>query len=127
MVFVVRICQAGKPPPGSPALMPLPSSTYTCTFTSVLAIMSLSSLSLWDSELVVPPLADSGVVNGIDTAQKQMEYIKKNIAPLVGDSYLFLWLNQLLDHFSPSLSSTIATVAYNPADIERYGYPADNL
>ena len=40
--------------------------------------------------LIVLPLANSRIVEGLETAQKHMEYLKKNFAPLVEDTIKFL-------------------------------------
>ncbi|KAK3821114.1 MAG: hypothetical protein J3Q66DRAFT_438033 [Benniella sp.] len=56
----------------------------------VLTLMHMIKYGITVAGLVVPPLANSGVVSGIDSAQKHMDYIKKNIAPLVDDTIKFL-------------------------------------
>jgi len=56
----------------------------------VLTLMHMIKYGMTIAGIVVPPLASSRLVNEIDTAKKHMEYIKKNIAPLVDDTINFL-------------------------------------
>ncbi|KAF9923629.1 hypothetical protein BGZ65_008762, partial [Modicella reniformis] len=56
----------------------------------VLTLMNMIKYGVVVAGLVVPSLANSKIVEGLDTAQKQLEYLKKNIVPLVDDSINFL-------------------------------------
>ncbi|KAF9356328.1 hypothetical protein BGX34_009990 [Mortierella sp. NVP85] len=56
----------------------------------VLALMYMVKYGIMAAGIVVPPLASSKVMDGLDTAEKHMDYLKKNIGPLVDDSIAFL-------------------------------------
>ncbi|KAF9981657.1 hypothetical protein BGZ65_003707 [Modicella reniformis] len=56
----------------------------------VLTLMQMIKYGIVAAGLVVPPLANFKIVDGLDTAQKHLEYLKKNIAPLVEDTIGFL-------------------------------------
>ncbi|KAK3821018.1 MAG: hypothetical protein J3Q66DRAFT_332457, partial [Benniella sp.] len=67
-----------------------PSAFFERFGSYVLTVMNMIKYGITAAGLVVPSLASSGIVNGIDTAQKHMDYIKKNIGPLVDDTIKFL-------------------------------------
>ncbi|KAF9350202.1 hypothetical protein BGX34_001356, partial [Mortierella sp. NVP85] len=67
-----------------------PSAFFERFGSYVLTVMNMIKYGITAAGLVVPSLASSGIVNGIDTAQKHMDFIKKNIAPLVDDTIKFL-------------------------------------
>jgi len=56
----------------------------------VLRLMQMIKYGITAAGLIVPPLANSKIVEGLDTAQKHMDYLKKNFAPLVDDTIKFL-------------------------------------
>jgi len=56
----------------------------------VLTLMHMIKYGIAVAGLVVLPLANSGVISGIDSTQKHMEYIKNNITLLVDDTIRFL-------------------------------------
>ncbi|KAK3813098.1 MAG: hypothetical protein J3Q66DRAFT_412498, partial [Benniella sp.] len=56
----------------------------------ILALMYMVKYGIMAAGVVVPPLASSKVMDGLDTAEKHMDYLKKNIGPLVDDSIAFL-------------------------------------
>ncbi|KAK3821021.1 MAG: hypothetical protein J3Q66DRAFT_437962 [Benniella sp.] len=56
----------------------------------VLTLMHMIKYGITAAGLIVPPLANSKIVEGLESAQKHMDYLKKNIAPLVDDTIKFL-------------------------------------
>ncbi|KAF9353414.1 hypothetical protein BGX34_011579 [Mortierella sp. NVP85] len=56
----------------------------------LLTLMNMIKYGITAASLVVPPLATSKIVDGIDAAQKHLEYLKKNIAPLIDDTIKIL-------------------------------------
>ena len=56
----------------------------------VLTLMHMIKYGITTAGIVVPPLANSKIVDGIDTAQKHLDFLKKNFAPLVDDTIKFL-------------------------------------
>jgi len=67
-----------------------PSAFFDRYGTYVLTLMHMIKYGVTAAGLIVPPLATSKIVEGLDTAQKHLEYLKKNIAPLVDDTIKFL-------------------------------------
>ena len=56
----------------------------------VLTLMHMIKYGITAASVVVPPLATSKIVDGIDAAQKHLEYLKRNIAPLIDDTIRLL-------------------------------------
>ncbi|KAG0003305.1 hypothetical protein BGZ65_001840 [Modicella reniformis] len=56
----------------------------------VLTLMQMIKYGIVTAGLFVPPLANFRIVDGLDTTQKHLEYLKKNIVPLVADTIDFL-------------------------------------
>ncbi|KAG0246584.1 hypothetical protein B0O80DRAFT_501505 [Mortierella sp. GBAus27b] len=56
----------------------------------VLTLMYMIKYGIVAAGLVVPPLANSKIVEGLDSTQKYVEYLRKNIVPLVDDTISFL-------------------------------------
>ncbi|KAG0231769.1 hypothetical protein BGX31_005357 [Mortierella sp. GBA43] len=54
------------------------------------AMMYMIKFGISAAGIAVPPLANFKVVDGLDSAQKYMDYLKKNIGPLVDDTIKFL-------------------------------------
>ncbi|KAK3821161.1 MAG: hypothetical protein J3Q66DRAFT_438072 [Benniella sp.] len=67
-----------------------PSAFFDRYGSYVLTLMHMIKYGVTAAGLIVPPLASSKIVEGLDTAQKHLEYLKKNIAPLVDDTIKFL-------------------------------------
>ncbi|KAF9353191.1 hypothetical protein BGX34_011742 [Mortierella sp. NVP85] len=56
----------------------------------ILAMMYMIKCGITAGSIVVPPLANFKILERIEDGQKHMEYLKKNIAPLVDDTISFL-------------------------------------
>ncbi|KAK3821037.1 MAG: hypothetical protein J3Q66DRAFT_425935 [Benniella sp.] len=56
----------------------------------VLALLHMIKYGITMAGIIVPPLANSKIVDGIDTAQKHLDYLRKNITPLVDSTINFL-------------------------------------
>ncbi|KAG0002891.1 hypothetical protein BGZ65_002230 [Modicella reniformis] len=56
----------------------------------ILTLMQMIKYGISVAGVIVPSLANFKIVDGLDTAQKHLEYLKKNIAPLVDDTIGFL-------------------------------------
>jgi hypothetical protein len=56
----------------------------------VIAMMCMINYGITAGGIVVPPLANLKILEGLEAAQKHMDYLKKNIAPLVDDTINFL-------------------------------------
>ncbi|KAF9353251.1 hypothetical protein BGX34_011714 [Mortierella sp. NVP85] len=56
----------------------------------VLTLMHMIKYGVTAAGLMVPPLASSKIVEGIDTAQRHLDELRKNIVPLVDDTINFL-------------------------------------
>ncbi|KAG0220710.1 hypothetical protein BGX31_010680 [Mortierella sp. GBA43] len=56
----------------------------------LLAMMYMVKLGIAVAGLTVPPLANLKILEGLDTAQKYTDYLKKNVAPLVDKTIKFL-------------------------------------
>ncbi|KAK3821020.1 MAG: hypothetical protein J3Q66DRAFT_366771 [Benniella sp.] len=56
----------------------------------VLTVLHMIKYGITVANLIVPPLATSKIVEGIDTAQKHLEHLKKNIVPLIDSTIEFL-------------------------------------
>ncbi|KAK3807236.1 MAG: hypothetical protein J3Q66DRAFT_418262 [Benniella sp.] len=58
--------------------------------TYVLAMMCMIKYGVTAAGIIVPPLANLKVVDGLESTLKHLEYLKKNIIPLVNDTITFL-------------------------------------
>ncbi|KAG0246593.1 hypothetical protein B0O80DRAFT_429182 [Mortierella sp. GBAus27b] len=67
-----------------------PSAFFEKFGSYILILMHMIKYGITAAGLIVPPLATSKIVEGLDTAQKHMDYLKKNIGPLVDDTIKFL-------------------------------------
>ncbi|KAK3821118.1 MAG: hypothetical protein J3Q66DRAFT_148005 [Benniella sp.] len=67
-----------------------PTAFFERYGTYVLTFMHMIKYGITAAGLVVPPLASFKIVDGLDGAQKHMDYIRKNIAPLVDNTIDFL-------------------------------------
>ncbi|KAI8349177.1 hypothetical protein B0O80DRAFT_171016 [Mortierella sp. GBAus27b] len=56
----------------------------------ILTLMNMIKYGVTAAGLVVSPLSGLKIVEGIDTAQQHMDYLKKNLTPLVDSSINFL-------------------------------------
>ncbi|KAG0207281.1 hypothetical protein BGX31_002592, partial [Mortierella sp. GBA43] len=56
----------------------------------ILTLMNMIKYGIMAAGLIVPPLAALKIVEGVDTAQQHMDYLKKNLLPLVDDTISFL-------------------------------------
>ncbi|KAG0218248.1 hypothetical protein BGX31_011659, partial [Mortierella sp. GBA43] len=56
----------------------------------VLTLMNMIKYGVTAAGLIVPPLSGLKIVEGIDTTQRHMEYLKKNLTPLVDNTINFL-------------------------------------
>ncbi|KAI8349061.1 hypothetical protein B0O80DRAFT_429173 [Mortierella sp. GBAus27b] len=56
----------------------------------VLALMNMIKYGITAAGLVVSPLSGLKIVEGIDTTQQHMDYLKKNISPLVDNAINYL-------------------------------------
>ncbi|KAF9359667.1 hypothetical protein BGX34_008222 [Mortierella sp. NVP85] len=73
--------------------------------TYILAMMCMVKYGIIAAGLVVPPLANLKLIDGLETAQKHMDYLKKNIAPLVDDTISFLQDTRLSDELGTALAT----------------------
>ncbi|KAF9355253.1 hypothetical protein BGX34_010565 [Mortierella sp. NVP85] len=71
----------------------------------IMAMMCMIRYGIIAGGIVVPSLANFKILEGLDTAQKHMEYLKKNIAPLVDDTISFLQDIKRNDAVGDELSS----------------------
>ncbi|KAF9357292.1 hypothetical protein BGX34_009447 [Mortierella sp. NVP85] len=67
-----------------------PSAFFERYGSYVLTLMNMVKYGITVAGVFVPPLANTKIVEGLDTAQKHLEYLRKNIAPLVDDTINFL-------------------------------------
>ncbi|KAK3821137.1 MAG: hypothetical protein J3Q66DRAFT_426097 [Benniella sp.] len=58
--------------------------------TYVMAMMCMIKYGIVAGSMVVPPLANLKILEGLEDAQKNMDYLRKNFAPLVDDTINFL-------------------------------------
>ncbi|KAF9361426.1 hypothetical protein BGX34_007136 [Mortierella sp. NVP85] len=56
----------------------------------VLTLMHMIKYGITAAGIVIPPLASSKIIDGIDTTQKHLDYLKKNIGPLIDDTIKIL-------------------------------------
>ncbi|KAK3821142.1 MAG: hypothetical protein J3Q66DRAFT_438059 [Benniella sp.] len=56
----------------------------------VIAMMCMIKYGIIAGGVVVPPLANLKILDGLEATQKHMDYLKRNIAPLVDDTIKFL-------------------------------------
>ncbi|KAI8349050.1 hypothetical protein B0O80DRAFT_429165 [Mortierella sp. GBAus27b] len=56
----------------------------------ILTLMNMIKYGITAAGLIVPPLAGLKIVEGINTTQQHMDYLKKNLSPLVDNAINFL-------------------------------------
>ncbi|KAF9350201.1 hypothetical protein BGX34_001355 [Mortierella sp. NVP85] len=67
-----------------------PSAFFERYGSYVLTVMHMIKYGIAAAGVVVPSLASTKIVDGLDTAEQHLDYIKKNLAPLVDDTINFL-------------------------------------
>jgi len=70
----------------------------------VIAMMCMIKYGIIAGGMVIPPLANLKILEGLEAAQQHMDYLKNNIAPLVDDTINFLQDIQRNGAFGDELS-----------------------